>query len=412
MRKVKKCDKITDRHTFFEGENDIMFGILSKIFIKNRDDLENPAVRRAYGVLSGALGIVLNILLFAGKLTAGLISGSVAIVADALNNFSDAGSSVVTLTGFRLAGQKPDKGHPFGHGRIEYVSGLIVSMLIILMGFELGKSSVEKIISPSGTEFSVVAVIILAASVLVKLYMCFYNGRVGKKIGSPAMKATAADSLGDCVATTVVLICTFITKFTSLDLDGICGVAVAMFIFVSGIRAAKETIDPLLGVPPTEEFVNKISKTVMAHKGVLGFHDLIVHDYGPGRRMISLHAEVPADEDLLQTHDMIDNIERELAEKLGCDAVIHMDPIETDDKITMEARSKIAELVKIIDERVTIHDFRMVTGPTHTNVIFDIVVPYDVNRTEAEIRRDIERMVKTLDSNYYAIVHVDKSFVK
>ena len=389
-----------------------MFGILSKIFIKNRDDLENPAVRRAYGVLSGALGIVLNILLFAGKLTAGLISGSVAIVADALNNLSDAGSSVVTLTGFRLAGQKPDKGHPFGHGRIEYVSGLIVSMLIILMGFELGKSSVEKMISPSGTEFSVVAVIILAASVLVKLYMCFYNGRVGKKIGSPAMKATAADSLGDCVATTVVLICTFITKFTSLDLDGICGVAVAMFIFVSGIRAATETIDPLLGVPPTEEFVNKISKTVMAHKGVLGFHDLIVHDYGPGRRMISLHAEVPADEDLLQTHDMIDNIERELAEKLGCDAVIHMDPIETDDKITMEARSKIAELVKIIDERVTIHDFRMVTGPTHTNVIFDIVVPYDVNRTEAEIRRDIERMVKTLDSNYYAIVHVDKSFVK
>lgn len=389
-----------------------MFGLLSKIFIKNRDDLENPAVRRAYGILSGTLGIVLNILLFAGKLTAGLISGSVAIVADALNNLSDAGSSVITLIGFRMAGQKPDKGHPFGHGRIEYISGLIVSMLIILMGFELGKSSVGKIISPGETEFSVVAAVILAVSVLVKLYMCCYNGKVGKKISSPAMKATATDSLGDCISTMVVLICMFITKFTSFDLDGICGAAVALFIFISGLRAAKETINPLLGVPPTDEFVDEIGETVMSHKGVLGFHDLIVHDYGPGRRMISLHAEVPADEDLLKTHDMIDNIEKELSAKLGCDAVIHMDPIETDDKITMEAREKIAELVKIIDERVTIHDFRMVTGPTHTNVIFDIVVPYDVNRTEDEIRRDIERMVKTLDENYYATVHVDKSFVR
>lgn len=388
-----------------------MFGLLSKIFIKNRDDLENPAVRRAYGILSGALGIVLNILLFVGKLTAGLVSGSVAIVADALNNLSDAGSSVITLIGFRIAGQKPDKGHPFGHGRIEYISGLIVSMLIILMGFELGKSSVEKIISPSGTEFSPVAAIILAVSVLVKLYMCYYNGRVGKKISSPAMKATAADSLSDCISTTVVLICMFITKFTGFDLDGICGAAVALFIFISGLRAAKDTIDPLLGVPPTEEFVDEIGETVMSHKGILGFHDLIVHDYGPGRRMISLHAEVPADEDLLKTHDTIDNIEKELSAKLGCDAVIHMDPIETDDKITMETREKIAELVKIIDERVTIHDFRMVTGPTHTNVIFDIVVPYDVKRTEEEIRRDVERMVKTLDENYYAVVCVDKSFV-
>ena len=389
-----------------------MFGILSRLFIKNGKNYENPEVRRAYGTLSGALGIFLNIILFAGKLTAGIISGSVAIVADALNNLSDAGSPVITLIGFHMAGQKPDKGHPFGHGRIEYISGLIVSMLIILMGFELGKSSVEKIITPTGTEFSIIAVIILAASILVKLYMCFYNRSVGKKISSPAMMATAADSLSDCVATTVVLACTLITKFTGTDLDGICGTAVAIFIFIAGIRAAKDTIDPLLGVPPTEEFVNEIGETVMSHKGVLGFHDLVVHDYGPGRRMISLHAEVPADEDLLKTHDTIDNIERELSVKLGCDAVIHMDPIETDDKITMETRRKIAELVKIIDERVTIHDFRMVTGPTHTNVIFDIVVPYEVKRPEAEIRRDIERMVKTLDSNYYAIVHVDKSFVR
>ncbi len=412
MRNIKKCDKITENLNLLWAGSIIMFGILSRLFIKNGKNYENPEVRRAYGTLSGALGIFLNIILFAGKLTAGIISGSVAIVADALNNLSDAGSSVITLIGFHMAGQKPDKGHPFGHGRIEYISGLIVSMLIILMGFELGKSSVEKIITPTGTEFSIIAVIILAASILVKLYMCFYNRSVGKKISSPAMMATAADSLSDCVATTVVLACTLITKFTGTDLDGICGTAVAIFIFIAGIRAAKDTIDPLLGVPPTEEFVNEIGETVMSHKGVLGFHDLVVHDYGPGRRMISLHAEVPADEDLLKTHDTIDNIERELSVKLGCDAVIHMDPIETDDKITMETRRKIAELVKIIDERVTIHDFRMVTGPTHTNVIFDIVVPYEVKRPEAEIRRDIERMVKTLDSNYYAIVHVDKSFVR
>ena len=412
MRNIKKCDKITENLNLLWVGSIIMFGILSRLFIKNGKNYENPEVRRAYGTLSGALGIFLNIILFAGKLTAGIISGSVAIVADALNNLSDAGSSVITLIGFHMAGQKPDKGHPFGHGRIEYISGLIVSMLIILMGFELGKSSVEKIITPTGTEFSIIAVIILAASILVKLYMCFYNRSVGKKISSPAMMATAADSLSDCVATTVVLACTLITKFTGTDLDGICGTAVAIFIFIAGIRAAKDTIDPLLGVPPTEEFVNEIGETVMSHKGVLGFHDLVVHDYGPGRRMISLHAEVPADEDLLKTHDTIDNIERELSVKLGCDAVIHMDPIETDDKITMETRRKIAELVKIIDERVTIHDFRMVTGPTHTNVIFDIVVPYEVKRPEAEIRRDIERMVKTLDSNYYAIVHVDKSFVR
>ena len=385
-----------------------MFGILSRLFIKNGKNYENPEVRRAYGTLSGALGIFLNIILFAGKLTAGIISGSVAIVADALNNLSDAGSSVITLIGFHMAGQKPDKGHPFGHGRIEYISGLIVSMLIILMGFELGKSSVEKIITPTGTEFSIIAVIILAASILVKLYMCFYNRSVGKKISSPAMMATAADSLSDCVATTVVLACTLITKFTGTDLDGICGTAVAIFIFIAGIRAAKDTIDPLLGVPPTEEFVNEIGETVMSHKGVLGFHDLVVHDYGPGRRMISLHAEVPADEDLLKTHDTIDNIERELSVKLGCDAVIHMDPIETDDKITMETRRKIAELVKIIDERVTIHDFRMVMGKGHTNLIFDISLPSELVGQEKEIKEALEKALNDLgETTYHTVINFD-----
>lgn len=389
-----------------------MVGLLSKIFIKNKFENGTPAARKAYGILCGALGIFLNVLLFAGKFAAGIISGSIAITADAFNNLSDAGSSLITLIGFRLAGQRPDSEHPFGHGRIEYISGLAVAMLIMLMGFEIGKSSIEKIITPQDSQFSVISVIILSVSILVKLYMNFYNRRVGKNIDSPAMLATAADSFSDSIATAVVLVCMIISKFTSVNLDGYCGAAVAVFILVAGVRAALDTINPLLGQPPSEALVNEIETIVTSHDGILGIHDLVVHDYGPGRMMISLHAEVPSDADLIKTHDTIDNIEKELTKKLDCETIIHMDPIETDDALTMTTREKIASLVQIIDERVTIHDFRMVTGPTHTNVIFDIVVPYDIKRSENEIRHDIQIMVKTLDENYFAVVNVDKSYVK
>lgn len=285
-------------------------------------------------------------------------------------------------------------------------------MLIMLMGFEIGKSSIEKIITPQDSQFSVISVIILSVSILVKLYMNFYNRRVGKNIDSPAMLATAADSFSDSIATAVVLVCMIISKFTSVNLDGYCGAAVAVFILVAGVRAALDTINPLLGQPPSEALVNEIETIVTSHDGILGIHDLVVHDYGPGRMMISLHAEVPSDADLIKTHDTIDNIEKELTKKLDCETIIHMDPIETDDALTMTTREKIASLVQIIDERVTIHDFRMVTGPTHTNVIFDIVVPYDIKRSENEIRHDIQIMVKTLDENYFAVVNVDKSYVK
>ena len=388
-----------------------MISLLSKIFIKNSSDTSSPAVRSAYGTLCGIMGIIFNVLLFGIKMLAGVISGSISIMADAFNNLTDAGSSVITLIGFRMSGQKPDRDHPFGHGRIEYISGLIVSMLILLVGFELGKGSIEKIIAPEPVEFSIVAVIILVCSIAVKGYMALYNFTIGKKIGSSAMRATAQDSLNDTIATAAVLLCLIFAKLTNINIDAYCGLAVSGFILFSGLRAVKETMDPLLGTPPSEEFIKDIENIVHSYEGVSGIHDLIVHDYGPARTMISLHAEVPCDADLLATHDMIDNIEKELREHLNCDAVIHMDPIATNDELTTSVREKVAALVTCIDSALTIHDFRMVTGPTHTNVIFDVVIPYGFKKTDDEIRKNIETIVKSIDTNYYSVVNIDRSYV-
>ena len=387
-----------------------MISLLAKRLIKNLDDTGSAAVRKAYGTLCGAVGICLNILLFAGKFFAGTVSGSIAITADAFNNLSDAGSSAVTLLGFQLGGQKADKDHPFGHGRIEYLSGLVVAMLIVLMGFELAKSSVRKIRSPAPVDSSPLVLCILAASVCVKLYMFFYNRAGGKKYDSPAMIATAMDSLSDCVATTAVLIATLVGRFTGWLVDGWCGIVVAVFILWSGLNAGKETLDPLLGRPPTPEFVDHIRDLVMSHPKVIGIHDLIVHDYGPGRVMISLHAEVSASENVLELHDEIDNVEKEVKERLGCDAVIHMDPIVTDDGVTEETRERVAALVHCIDDQINIHDFRMVAGPTHTNVIFDAVVPFQFRLSDEDVERKIKTAVRTLDGNYYAVVNVEKSY--
>lgn len=385
-----------------------MITLLARLFIKEKSD--ETRIRRAYGVLCGAVGICLNVLLFAGKFFAGLLSGSIAITADAFNNLSDAGSSFVTLMGFHLAGQKPDADHPFGHGRLEYLSGLVVSMLIILMGVELGKSSVGKILHPEPVDSGVLVVVILCASIAVKLYMFFYNRRLGKKLGSTAMEATAMDSLSDSVATSAVLLATLVGRFTDLMIDGWCGLLVTVFILWSGISAAKETLDPLLGTPPTAELVDRIRSLVLAHKGIIGIHDLIVHDYGPGRMMISLHAEVSASGDVLELHDEIDNVENELREKLGCDAVIHMDPIVTDDGVTEETRQRVASLVHCIDDAISIHDFRMVKGPTHTNVIFDAVVPFGFRLNDEEVAKKIRTAVRALDGNYYAVVKVERSY--
>ena len=388
-----------------------MIEFLARVFIRHRDTLSPSALRQAYGQLCGAVGIGLNLLLFAGKLFAGTISGSIAITADAFNNLSDAGSSVVTLLGFRLAGRKPDPEHPFGHGRMEYISGLAVAGLILLMGVELGKSSLKKILSPEEIVSSPLVLAILAVSVAVKLYMFYYNRSIGKKIKSAAMSATATDSLSDAVSTTAVLMATLVGQLTGLNIDGWVGLLVALFILFSAYKAAKETLSPLLGQTPDPEFVDRIEQIVLSYPEVLNIHDLIVHDYGPGRMMISLHAEVSADGDLLQLHDVIDNAEHRLKKELGCMAVIHMDPIITNDAHTDALRMAVAEKVKSIDPRLTIHDFRTVSGPTHTNLIFDVVVPYDVKLTADEVRRRIGALVKELDENYFAVVQVDNSYV-
>ncbi len=385
-----------------------MITILSKIFIK---DTDSESGRKAYGTLCSIVGIMLNVLLFAGKYFAGVLSGSVAITADAFNNLSDAGSSFITLVGFLFAGKEPDLDHPFGHGRFEYVSGFVVSMAILMMGFELMKSSVIKIMHPEPVDTSTVAMAILIVSILVKVYMEVYNRSVGKKIGSAAMLATAKDSLSDSLATSFVLVAMLVMKYAQINIDGICGVLVSLFIFYAGITAAKETLDPLLGLPPEKEFVDHIEEIVMAHDMIVGVHDVVVHDYGPGRRMISLHAEVHGDRDIFAIHDLIDRIEKELNETLKCESVIHMDPIETDNEEVAKMKETIAREVKRINEQITIHDFRMVTGDTHTNLIFDAVVPFGTKLSAKDVKKSIEELVESLEGSYYAVVHIDQSYL-
>ncbi len=385
-----------------------MITLLSHLFIKNRDDVTNPAVRRAYGQLCGMVGIALNLVLFVGKFFAGTVSGSVAITADAFNNLSDAGSSVVTLLGFRLAGKSQTRSTPSATDGWN-MSRLSLAGLILLMGAELAKSSFEKVLHPEAVDFSALTAVILAVSVCVKLYMCLYNRRISRKIDSVAMEATAADSFSDSIATTAVLAAMLVGRFTGLMIDGWVGLVVACMILWSGVQAARDTISPLLGQPPKKEFVEEIERLVMAHEGICGVHDLVVHDYGPGRRMISLHAEVPASGDILEMHDLVDNIEQELSKTLGCQAVIHMDPILTDDAQT-ELRARVAALVHGIDEQATIHDFRIVTGPTHTNLIFDAVRPFDGKMTNQEMAARIREAVREMPGSYYAVVKVENPY--
>lgn len=390
-----------------------MVSVLVGFFIKNKDDVKNPKVRQQYGMLCGIVGILLNILLFSGKFLAGTISKSISITADAFNNLSDAGSSVITLIGFRMSGAEPDVDHPFGHGRIEYISGLIVSGAILIMAFELMKSSVGKIIHPKPVEFSILAAVILIVSICVKLYMAYYNHRIGKKIESAAMGATATDSLSDSCATTVVLIAAIVGKLTGLQIDGYCGVLVGIFIFYAGISAARDTLNPLLGQPPEDEFVEQIEELVMKYPEVSGIHDLIVHDYGPGRMMISLHAEVPAEGDILKLHDVVDNIEHELRNELKCEAVIHMDPVVTGDEKVNKMKAQMKEVLKEIDAQISMHDFRVVIGPTHTNLIFDIVVPFGYKVKDEELIEIIQKRTKEkIGENYFVVIQVDKAYCK
>ncbi|NLI54672.1 MAG: cation transporter [Clostridiales bacterium] len=388
-----------------------MITLLSRLFIRDYQNVTLPAVRLRYGMLCGAVGIAFNVLLFLGKIIAGSMTGSIGITADAFNNLSDAGSSVITLVGFRLSDAKADKEHPFGHGRFEYISGLIVSMAILLMGFELAKTSVEKIFSPEPVTFSFLALGVLVCSILIKLYMFFYNRGVAKKIDSAAMRATAMDSISDVTATSVVLLSMLVGRWTGWMIDGYAGLAVAIFILYTGVRAAKETISPLLGQPPEREFVEKIERIVLGHEGVIGVHDLVVHDYGPGRVMVSLHAEVPADGDMIQLHDAVDNLEKLLRTECGCEAVIHMDPVETNDEETNRLRTETQAILSGLDERLSLHDFRVVSGPTHTNLVFDIVVPFEFPMPDEAVRKTVAERVHALEGNCYAVIEIDKPSV-
>ncbi len=389
----------------------MMISILSKLFIKNQKNMSETKIRSAYGTLCCVVGIFLNLVLFGIKYFAGVISHSIAITADAFNNLSDAGSTVITLAGLRLAERKPDKDHPFGHGRMEYLSGLAVSVIIILVGIELFGSSVDKIINPTAVDTSIAAIVILVASILIKGYMFIYNNKVGKKINSAGMKATALDCIGDAGATSVVLISTIISYFTELKIDGWCGILVSLFIVWAGIRSVKETVNPLLGMPPEKEFIDEVEKIVLSYDKIVGIHDLIVHDYGPGRVVVSLHAEVDGKENIYTIHDMIDNAEFRLSEELGCMAVIHMDPIETDNAVTTKVRDDVAEAVKILGENVTIHDFRMVPGDSHTNLIFDVVVPHEIKMPDREIKEKVCGIISEKFRYCNAVVNIDRPFV-
>ena len=388
-----------------------MTDFLVRHLVRDHKNVQDPAVRERYGVLSGGVGIFLNLLLSLGKFLAGVLTGSIAVTADAFNNLSDAGSSVVTLVGFKLAGQKADDGHPFGHGRIEYLAGLLVSLLILMVGVELGKSSIEKIIHPEDVTFSLVTVVILICSILVKLWMSLFNRKLGKRINSAAMQATATDSLSDVVATSAVLAGTLIGHFAQVSIDGWIGVVVAIFILRAGWEAVKDTLNPLLGTAPEPELVNAIQQLVLSHEQVVGMHDLVIHDYGPGRRMCSFHAEVPEDEDIMAAHDAIDHIEREIQEKFGIETTAHMDPIATGDSEVTRLRDQVRDLVKEIDEDMSIHDFRVTRGPLHTNLIFDVVVPHRCRLKDEEIQERITQAVRGVVPDCYVVLQLDRSYV-
>ena len=385
-----------------------MVTLLAKIFIKDYDNVKDPDVRRQYGYLGSCMGIVLNVLLFIGKLVAGLVSGAISVMADAFNNLSDAGSSIMALVGFKIAGAPADKEHPFGHGRMEYVSGLIISFIIMLMGFELGKTSVEKIIKPEKIEISTLTFVILIASILVKMFMGYFNTVVGKKINSTTMKATATDSFSDCISTGAVIVAMIIAKLTGVNIDGYMGALVAIFIFRTGFMTAKDSVTPLLGARPDKELVNEIEKTVMSYPLVIGIHDLIVNDYGVGNVVISLHAEVPDTTNFCEAHELIDIIEDDLKQKYKGIVSIHMDPVAMDDEETIQLKNSVIKIIKDIDESLSIHDFRMTKGKTHINLIFDLVVPFGFKYGDSQVTDMISDKLFELDSRYFAVISVDR----
>ncbi len=388
-----------------------MTELLLRIFIKNYNNTKDSEVREKYGTLGSIVGIVVNILLSAGKYIIGVISKSVSITADAINNLADAASCIVTLVSFKMSARKPDKEHPFGHGRIEYIAALAVGFLVELMGYELIKSSINKIIHPEPVVFSIPAALVLLISILGKVWLYFFNRKLGNKIQSPVMLAVAKDSLSDTIATFVSAVSLILSLFTELAVDGFMGIIVSLFILYSGYGILKDAISVLLGVPPEAETVDELVGYILSHKEVIGIHDLVIHSYGASRIFASVHAEISADEDILIAHDTVDNIEKAVKEKFGIELVVHIDPVETNNEKANALKAIATETVCEISKELSIHDFRIVDGPTHTNLVFDVVVPHRFEISEANLKRIIEEKINSINGNYYCVITIDNSYV-
>lgn len=387
-----------------------MHTILVKLFIRDSENTRNPQVRTAYGTLGSVAGIVTNILLAILKYVAGMLSGSISVTADAINNLSDAGASIISLVGVKLSAKPADKGHPYGHGRVEYISALAVAFLVLLMGIELFKSSVDKITNPVPVKFSIVSLCILIFSIFAKLWLGFFNKKLGKKINSAPMMAVMKDCFSDCLATSVAAIAIIVSAFSDINIDGYLGIIVACFIFIAGFNILKETMADLLGKPAEKEFVDEITNKILSYDKIVGVHDMIIHDYGPGRKFASAHAEVPSNENIMEIHDIIDLIERDILNEYGMIISIHMDPIIVDDEKINALRQMTSSLVVEMCEEMSIHDFRVVDGPTHTNLIFDLIVPHKYHMNNDEVRSEIENKLSKIDERYFAVITVEHSF--
>ena len=385
-----------------------MTSLLIKLFIKDPNNIKSSAVRQTYGTLASVVGIVLNLLLSLAKLAVGLIFGSISITADATNNLSDAGAQIISLISFKISAKPADRDHPFGHARIEYVASMIVSFIVLLIGFELFSESLRKVIDPEPVEFSWLSVIVLSVSIVAKLWLCLFNRKLGKKISSTVMKATSADSLSDAIATSAVLVSMLIARFTSFETDAYMGIIVSVIIMIAGVKILNETKNSILGSAPAPETIESIKAIVAEYPEILGIHDMVVHNYGPGNTIASLHAEVDGKADVFHTHDVIDNAENALFDRLGVRATIHLDPIVIDDERVTALRDKAAAAVRNIDERLTIHDFRFVEGTTHTNLIFDVVAPFELKTSNAELKLAVAEKIKEIDPTYFVVITIDR----
>lgn len=388
-----------------------MTNFIIKKFIKDYENVNDSKVRESYGTVSGITGITVNILLSVSKILTGILFNSISVFADGINNLSDAASSVITLLGFKISGKPADKDHPFGHARMEYLTGLILGIVVLLVGIELIKSSYNKIINPENTVFSIEMIIVLIVSIFIKLWLSLFYNKLGSKISSATIKAASTDSRNDVISTTVVLLSLFVSKVTSFEIDGYAGILVAVFVLYSGVEILKDILNPLLGEMPDSKFIESIENKILSYDGILNIHDLVVHNYGPNKYFATVHAEVDAKEDILKSHDLIDNIERDFAKDLSINLVIHLDPVIRDCKETNELKIMTDAIIKNIDVNLSIHDFRVVKGETHTNLIFDVEVPLEFKIQSCELVKLIEKEIKKENERYYAVITIDRNYV-